>query len=146
VRPGQAPEYYEIFRKIERSKERDRFTCCSCGDDESPLNVHHLYYKKGCAPWDYPDFSLLTLCEDCHEVERENENDLEDISGKDFKKCGLPASVIYDFVPTFWELTKSPYNIYEVWEAIDRLILAFANGGTSPDDITKYLITKGKNG
>lgn len=30
------------------------------------LNVHHTYYIKGKAPWEYEDDALITLCEDCH--------------------------------------------------------------------------------
>jgi hypothetical protein len=33
------------------------------------LNVHHRYYVKGRRPWEYPNFSLVTLCRDCHEDE-----------------------------------------------------------------------------
>lgn len=47
--------------------ERDRFTCRLCSDTETTLNVHHLFYEKGADPWDYPDSSLLTVCEPCHE-------------------------------------------------------------------------------
>lgn len=47
--------------------ERDGFTCRLCSDTETTLNVHHLFYEKGADPWDYPDLSLLTVCEPCHE-------------------------------------------------------------------------------
>ena len=49
--------------------ERDGFTCCSCGKGEADgtfLNVHHAYYEKGNAPWEYPADTLYTLCDDCH--------------------------------------------------------------------------------
>lgn len=49
--------------------QRDEFTCQSCFDSESPLNVHHCYYEYGNDPWGYPDKSLVTLCESCHEIE-----------------------------------------------------------------------------
>jgi hypothetical protein len=42
------------------------FTCEDCGTDTETLNVHHSYYEKGLAPWDYPDQSLHCLCDDCH--------------------------------------------------------------------------------
>lgn len=47
--------------------ERDNFTCQSCGDTKSTLNVHHAYYEKGKKPWEYPDNTLITWCEKCHE-------------------------------------------------------------------------------
>ncbi len=46
--------------------ERDKFKCRRCGDGASPLNVHHLIYDRGCAPWEYEPAILLTLCESCH--------------------------------------------------------------------------------
>jgi len=46
--------------------ERDLFSCRICGDSESPLNVHHLYYCRNRAPWDYPHWALISLCEECH--------------------------------------------------------------------------------
>ncbi len=47
--------------------ERDGFKCRCCGSEKSTLNVHHSYYVKGRDPWHYPQFSLRTLCEECHE-------------------------------------------------------------------------------
>ena len=49
--------------------DRDKFTCCNCGESEQTLNVHHCYYEAGREPWDYPEASLITLCESCHESE-----------------------------------------------------------------------------
>lgn len=45
---------------------RDKFTCLSCEDKNKTLHVHHVFYVKGRMPWDYPDWSLSTLCKDCH--------------------------------------------------------------------------------
>ena len=48
--------------------QRDEFTCQCCGEDEGVmLNVHHTYYERGKAPWEYPDDTLITYCERCHE-------------------------------------------------------------------------------
>lgn len=47
--------------------ERDKFCCSRCTDNESTLNVHHHYYKRGASPWDYHQSALTTLCEGCHE-------------------------------------------------------------------------------
>lgn len=48
--------------------QRDKFACCHCRDTEKTLNVHHLAYTKGAAPWEYEQSNLITLCEDCHEL------------------------------------------------------------------------------
>lgn len=45
---------------------RDSFACRECGDGTLPLHVHHGYYESGLAPWEYPDESLRTVCEECH--------------------------------------------------------------------------------
>lgn len=57
--------------------QRDNFTCQICGSTEKTLHVHHLCYKKDAKIWDYPDKTLITLCEDCHRIEHEmrSEND-----------------------------------------------------------------------
>lgn len=57
--------------------QRDNFTCQICGSTEKTLHVHHLCYRKDAKIWDYPDNTLITLCEDCHSMEHEmqSEND-----------------------------------------------------------------------
>ena len=69
------PSYSEKLRDPRWQKkrleimQRDAFTCQECGAAEKTLNVHHCFYEYGKDPWDYPDSSLTTLCEDCHELE-----------------------------------------------------------------------------
>jgi hypothetical protein len=68
------PTYAELYRdsrwqeKRLRIMDRDEFCCRSCeaGGPGVTLNVHHAYYEKGKAPWEYPDETLTTLCERCH--------------------------------------------------------------------------------
>src|SRR5574343_1912473 len=48
--------------------ERDLFSCQNCFETTKTLNVHHKYYEKGRDIWDYPDESLVTLCEECHQI------------------------------------------------------------------------------
>ena len=47
---------------------RAKFRCESCGCARSFLHVHHKEYRRGRAPWDYPDDLLACLCESCHET------------------------------------------------------------------------------
>ena len=47
--------------------QRDQFTCQHCQDKTGTLNVHHAVYVKGCEPWEYPTYMLITVCEPCHE-------------------------------------------------------------------------------
>jgi hypothetical protein len=46
--------------------EKHDFKCVNCGDAESQLQVHHLFYSRNVNPWDYPDHMYFTLCEKCH--------------------------------------------------------------------------------
>jgi hypothetical protein len=47
--------------------KRDEFSCQSCNDTESTLNVHHrVPYRKNIKIWDYENDELITLCENCH--------------------------------------------------------------------------------
>ena len=67
------PSYWELLRdprwqqKRLKVMERDEWTCQDCVEGGKTLNVHHTYYERGNMPWDYPDWSLMTLCEECHE-------------------------------------------------------------------------------
>lgn len=70
-------EYTEKFKDPRWQKkrleimERDNFECLHCGDTKSMLNVHHTHYIGKADPWDYPDESLMTLCNNCHIEEHE---------------------------------------------------------------------------
>lgn len=54
-------------RKRLEIMQRAEFLCESCDASDKTLNVHHKLYRKGANPWDYEDFELECLCEDCHE-------------------------------------------------------------------------------
>jgi len=67
--------------------KRDNYTCTACGSKEK-LCVHHtFYYQKPIKPWEYPDNSLITLCETCHnDWHTHNENTYKDNDNR-IKKC-----------------------------------------------------------
>ena len=44
---------------------RDQHKCVQCGS-EHKLQVHHTRYTKGKKAWEYPNATLVTLCEVCH--------------------------------------------------------------------------------
>jgi len=54
--------------------QRDNFTCQYCGDTKATLAVHHKDYFPNIEPWDCPDDLLITLCEECHKLELENDS------------------------------------------------------------------------
>ena len=64
--------YLELLRHPYWQKKRleifnrDNFTCIKCGDTQTNLQLHHLYYKLELLPWEYPDDCFQTLCDLCH--------------------------------------------------------------------------------
>jgi hypothetical protein len=46
--------------------KRDEWACRGCGDNDTTLHVHHIFYIPRSEPWDIPDGLLITLCESCH--------------------------------------------------------------------------------
>ena len=56
------------LKKKNEILERDNYTCQKCGAT-SHLNVHHTYYEQNKLAWEYPNESLVTLCDNCHSVE-----------------------------------------------------------------------------
>lgn len=65
--------YFEQLKHPKWQKKRleilqlNEFTCEECGADDQTLHIHHSYYEKGRAPWDYPESSLHCLCAACHQ-------------------------------------------------------------------------------
>jgi hypothetical protein len=57
--------------------ERDKWTCQACGDTTQTLNVHHRFYKSGLDPWEYNEVDLVTLCDNCHGIERDQRAEWE---------------------------------------------------------------------
>jgi hypothetical protein len=55
-------------RKRLEVMERHEFTCQHCDSKSKTLNVHHVNYEKGKAPWDYDDENFVTLCDGCHSM------------------------------------------------------------------------------
>ena len=53
---------------------RDGFACRICEEKNKTLSVHHTYYERDIAPWSYPAWSLLTLCENCHVSEEQSKD------------------------------------------------------------------------
>lgn len=49
--------------------QRDGWACQSCLSTDRTLNVHHRWYENGKEPWEYELKALVTLCEQCHELE-----------------------------------------------------------------------------
>ena len=104
--------------------QRDDFACKKCRDKTSTLHVHHRRYLQGCEPWDVPNNVLVTLCEDCHEYEKEEMEEylpslIEQIKDSFF------ATDVFNLSNAFYLLNKEPikdrYSSKIISEAIEYL-------------------------
>jgi 5-methylcytosine-specific restriction endonuclease McrA len=67
--------YSEKLKDVKWQKRRlelfsqNNWTCTECGlhEPKDGLCVHHVFYMTGKDPWEYPDETLLVLCNGCHE-------------------------------------------------------------------------------
>lgn len=79
--------------------ERDEFRCQFCGDKESTLTVHHRFYIKGRSPWEYPDWALVTLCNECHDQDHsENPSDFECTMNSIMETCCGRLGTLFEFM------------------------------------------------
>lgn len=69
--------------------DRDGWECQTCEDTTKTLHVHHKYYLPDHDPWDYPDSALVTLCEECHEIETDFLPDAQARLIQAMKQCGM---------------------------------------------------------
>jgi len=54
-------------RKRLEIMQRDDFKCNIC-NEVNKLHVHHLYYKPNAKIWEYDNETLVTVCDNCHEL------------------------------------------------------------------------------
>ncbi len=85
---AKKPTYWELLQHPLWQKKRlemlslAQFTCETCQSTDKTLHVHHSYYEKGLAPWEYPADSLHVLCVDCHAVTQDRMTELHRQIGK----------------------------------------------------------------
>jgi hypothetical protein len=78
--------------------QKDNFACQMCGDKESPLHVHHLRYVKGLKYWEYKDWELITLCEECHSFEHLAKDEITGEKIKNIRDLGISNTEIVAFL------------------------------------------------
>jgi hypothetical protein len=84
ARERKESEYSKLLRDPRwqqirlRVFERDGWRCRGCSSKTNTLAVHHLFYVKGRKPWEYDLADLMTLCEDCHNMEYEERRGFEE--------------------------------------------------------------------
>ncbi len=82
----KSPEWQ---RKSCNHKYLDNYTCQICGRKDKVVHVHHHFYIEGRHIWDYPDETLVTLCEDCHAKEHKFDNNLIIEAIENARKVGV---------------------------------------------------------
>ncbi len=85
--------------------ERDGWRCVRCQNSKEELHAHHLKYRRGCKPWDYPDSLLETLCSTCHKDEH-------------FPICKPPDFTSSDINGIIIPWISDPADGYGLYEAI----------------------------
>lgn len=90
--------------------QRDGFMCVWCYDESSTLHVHHLEYRND--PWDVPNSSLITLCEDCHTADHHDRERAEKSLLRQFRLKGFNSNDLYKFSRGLYEM--QPFHIRDV--------------------------------
>ncbi len=86
---------------------RDEWTCVWCCDSETTLHVHHLIYSPGVEPWDIPNKYLITICDNCHQVEHEERPHAESKLLHNIKLCRFNYNDIDNLAEAFFELQSN---------------------------------------
>lgn len=122
--------------------QRDGWRCVACGDNGSQLSVHHAYYVTGRHCWEYPSFSLTSLCDDCHDDchDRESfricgeeppkydmlsewEHELDWIFGKNVEEQGR----FFTISTLIAQACDNGIDRGEIFERIESLLMPFAH-------------------
>lgn len=118
---------------------RDGFKCRGCGNGEKTLHVHHLKYTRGRDPWDYPDASLVTLCEVCHETEHEGLQDARTTLLDSFISRGATSADLYSIaVAVDFSGPNDQQITSEEWNALSGVlkdVLGFRHAGGDLDSL-----------
>lgn len=96
--------------------QRDDFTCQHCYSSTKTLHVHHRLYLKNKDPWESPAYNLVTLCEDCHNIETDTYASEEQILLSALKECGFCAS---DLNNLYSSLIGSPFGFKPYTNEVD---------------------------
>ena len=132
-------DYKELLRDPRWQKkrleimQRDGFQCQLCYDDTSELHVHHCFYINGNEPWNYPDTSLITLCESCHDKETKDKSSNIKEAVNYLSMTGFTSLHIVLLSTMFLESNFDPYCPF------DFSILGFALNERWPQLTSEYL-------
>lgn len=119
--------------------ERDGFRCRCCGRRDEELHAHHLFYRKGFAPWEYSHDELVTLCDSCHEIEHSDGDEAWRVLKSVAVSRGAFGSVAYSLADAFaWADSLSASD----WDALSscvRAVLHMRSRGKNMRDLARQL-------
>lgn len=114
--------------------ERDGWFCQQCGNNKTTLHVHHRVYRHKNDPWEYSNDELITLCEECHELEKDLWEEGFKIITDTLKKEYFGADLINLAQALFYCNRKSTYPSDVTATALE----AFCELGPGIEYVTKW--------
>lgn len=126
--------------------------CEECGDKNTTLHVHHVYYVKGRDVWNYSIDDLLVLCEDCHKFTHVVDDDIKRVLSEVWlnpnfgirsiqRICGYAEAVVQDG-PNYLRVLDDNYadGIADFYRKSTQEILAAVtcDDGIPPETITEW--------
>jgi hypothetical protein len=120
--------------------QRDNWKCTNCYDSTTTLHVHHLHYEPDTEPWEYPDFYLQTLCENCHKTYEESKQRKEQAIIH-FYRLRFKDDFIRDclsFILSYQEIARIAYLIWELGVEESEAILEEIFQKSKNDAILKH--------
>lgn len=127
---------------------RDGFKCMACGATDKTLHVHHLMYVKGREPWNYPNSSLVTLCEDCHEYEHNALAESREAIISSLRERGALHSDLIALAVSLDLIEESPRLDKDEWmeiACIIRLSIQYRNAGRELSTLREYIVDLFRN-
>lgn len=104
---------------------RDKWCCRACGDKESTLHVHHKYYITDREPWEYPDICLVSLCENCHQLQTSQNIAKENLSNYIIDELSNSEAQIANWI--FQSGIRGLEDIFNRTEILEMIYLMLSN-------------------
>jgi len=137
---AEEKRYYELLKDPRWQKkrleifERNNWECENCGSRDKPLHIHHSYYEKGLAPWEYSDENLHCLCEDCHKKAQDFKMLLQRQIGKlDFADLEQLYGYALGLETSWYPMVVIDVSSYEVAQGVGDC------WGLSPEEVISGL-------
>lgn len=92
--------------------------CQCCKSDQEQLHAHHIFYRKDAKPWEYEEGEIISLCDECHELE----HDYGDPAWRHLKRSLIAAGCFHDSAAYLADAFGSVRLASHEWQALMRCI------------------------